>query len=290
MTNTFKILTLALTALILAFGCDKVKFPTSTVETYTPPENDTVIVQKVIIEEFTGQACGGCPGAAVTARSLAQAYPDQAIIITIHAGYFADTSSQGGNYFPTTLATVPGNELADEFDVLVNPIGMVNRKEYQSNLLLSPGTWSPALAELLSEAPQANIDIETDFDASTNELSIVTEYQFLSNLSGDYNLVVLITETDIYDWQKNYAGTGDPQYPAGDVPDYKHEHVYRAAVNGTWGQSIVSGNAEAGSTGSETLTYTLDPNWIPENCSVVAYITNTADRSILQAEEVHVTP
>ena len=51
--------------------------------------------------------------------------------------------------------------------------------------------------------------------------------------------------------------------------DYVHNHVFRAAVNGTWGEDVTVKEGEAT---NKQYTYTLPENWNAENVSVVAFV------------------
>lgn len=283
-------------AIIAAFAfttCDKVDLPNqgNTGGGGGVTDTNDVAVQRVVLEDYTGQGCGNCPGAAVVARQLLQAYPDELIVITVHAGYFADTAMSGGNPYPTSFSTPAGEDYNTEWtiDLLGNPKGMINRTEYQGNTALGKDNWSPAVADIIGSTPTADVDIETNFNSGNGEVTVEVDYEFLDDLQGNYNLLVMVTETDIYDWQKNYANTGDPQYAVGDITDYKHEHILRDNLNGPWGDPIVTGNVTSGTTGSQSFTYTLGSTWVPEKCHIIAMITNTDTKQIVNAEEVYVT-
>lgn len=60
--------------------------------------------------------------------------------------------------------------------------------------------------------------------------------------------------------------------------EYIHNHVFRASVNGTWGEDLAIAENE---TKTYTATATLKSYWKPENISIVAFVYN--DSGVLQA-------
>ena len=119
------------------------------------------------------------------------------------------------------------------------------------------------------------------------------------NITGNYNLVVCLTESNILNWQQDTDG------PNLDVEDYEHNHVLRAELidqalststnyvagleleniinydlvdleqsNIEYSNADLFGNGEAG-------------KWNANNISVVAHIYNTSTKEIVQVEESH---
>ena len=63
--------------------------------------------------------------------------------------------------------------------------------------------------------------------------------------------------------------------------DYVHNHVYRASVNGTWGEDI-----SLNSNIFQELTHSIaiKDNWNKENLAVVAFVYNDKE-GVVQAAE-----
>ena len=51
--------------------------------------------------------------------------------------------------------------------------------------------------------------------------------------------------------------------------EYVHNHVFRAAVNNTWGEDVT---VNEGATTEKQYDYTLPENWNAEKVSVVAFV------------------
>ena len=59
-------------------------------------------------------------------------------------------------------------------------------------------------------------------------------------------------------------------------------------MNGSWGTSIITGSVSAGTFDSHTFTMAKDASWDTGNLSVVAYLYNSTDNTIVQVEDAPV--
>lgn len=66
--------------------------------------------------------------------------------------------------------------------------------------------------------------------------------------------------------------------------EYMHPRVVRDFVNGTFGDTVKVENQSY----SYSTTYTMDKDWVAENCCVVAYLTPLEKQPIINAEQVAV--
>lgn len=107
-------------------------------------------------------------------------------------------------------------------------------------------------------------------------------------MTGNYNIVLGISEDNVVDWQLDYkiSPSVPPNYQ--NNPNYVHRHVFRGAINGVqgFGEQVIAGNADAGFTVSKSYSYAIPAAWNENNCSIVAFVYNTATKEIVQAEEV----
>lgn len=71
--------------------------------------------------------------------------------------------------------------------------------------------------------------------------------------------------------------------PGGQPADlkYEHNHVFRASVNGAWGEHVV---VPASGILSQTFSYEPQDYWKVENMSVIAFVYNDAE-GVLQVTE-----
>ncbi|MBN1338440.1 MAG: Omp28-related outer membrane protein [Bacteroidales bacterium] len=266
-------------------ACDKIEEPF--VRTTGNGGNDTTtFVRKVLLEDYTGHKCVNCPGAAVIARDMQEQHEGQVIIMSVHAGFFAQPSSSG--LYTTDFTTPEGDELDQFFGVsaLGNPQGMVNRVGEGTARVLKPADWSAAFHEELEKPAEAVINIKNDFNESNGELHTTLEVTFI-HLSQDlFRVCAYITEDSITAPQMN----NDPAI--GNVPcieDYVHRHVLRGSLNNTWGDLITGQGVVADSVYTlEMSSFIIPSGWVAGHCSVVAFVYKQDNQEIIQAEEEHV--
>jgi hypothetical protein len=97
---------------------------------------------------------------------------------------------------------------------------------------------------------------------------LLSEYGTDGQTTG--KLQVWILEDQITAMQLMPDGTADA--------DYVHNHVLRAAVNGTWGEDFT---IREGEKKEQILTETFEGSWDSHNLSVVAFVYN--DQGVQQA-------
>lgn len=273
-----KILSIIFALAFIVNSCDKVTEP------YQTGFDCETGNQKVLIEDYTGHTCVNCPSATVTAHNIKQNCEDRVIIIAVHAGFFSEPRPSGT--YTYDFRTEAGNEWNKFFGIEGNPNGLVNRLNEEGNYVLGPGLWAEATIKLLEGNSPVEIVINSTFDVENNKLITKIDAEVIGNIEGDYSLIVCITEDHIIKPQKN----NDPSIGiVGDILDYEHNDVLRGSINGNWGETFIVGGTSTGNTISKTYEQSFDDtDWVVENCKVVAFIFNEADKSVLQVEEAKV--
>ena len=264
--------------LFLITSCDKVYGPYSVVPPVNTNINDTTVIRKVLLEDFTGHKCQGCPAAHAEAQALKNRFQDSMVIITIHAGYFSGYATAPFTYnFTTPEGTDIYNSLIPSTQPF--PTGTVNRKMYGSNRIVDFPNWGAKVEELLAQPPQANIKITPTWNASTRVIGGTFLTTFMAPVSGNIALSVYYTEDSIVEWQT---------FPASvTVSNYLHRHVLRGALpaGGTWG-SIIASSPLMGSTVTTIITGSPIATAIkPEHVSVVAVLFDNTTKELLHVEE-----
>ena len=246
------------------------------------------VVQKVLLEDYTGHQCGNCPSAAVKSREQKAIYGEKLVVMAVHAGYFAKYDKAP---FTTNWTTPEGEEWNTSFGVAAYPAGIINRapKAGSTSIVQGIATWPASIATQMAETPQIGLTITPLFDKATRKLNLKVRSKYLTALPGKYSLMVVITEDGIINWQKNYgaAAGGDPGYPTGDVNNYVHPHALRLALTSTWGKTNKE-TPKADDVTSEYFATTLDNALNADKCSVIAFIFDEATKEVIQVEEVHV--
>jgi thiol-disulfide isomerase/thioredoxin len=273
MLNWIKWLGLGIIAFTVA-SCDYIDDPIQGGGNNPNPTDS--IVKKVLVEDYTGHKCPNCPAAAEEAENLKDLYGKQVVLIAVHAGFFA-TPSPGFDY---DFRTPEGDDLNSFFGFTAYPSGMVDRTGYSGQHILNYQAWPPKVADELLQEPEVSIDLTASLNGNSIEADI--EIESLTELDGSYYLVLAITEDSIIQPQVNQL----PQGGTETLSDYRHNHVLRGHMNGTWGDEVISGNFPAGQTVTYSNSINLGSDWNENHLHVVAYLYDLSDYRVLQAEEV----
>jgi len=281
MKNIFRLFLLSFGFAFIIAGCDVVEPPYTD---GTGPINPTdTVVRKVLLEDFTGHQCPNCPGAAVIAHELMELYPGRIILVTVHAGYFAGLAMP--NYMTDFRCTE--SEALNTFfgvDLVGNPNGLVNRKEYSGSYIVGPDDWSTKIGEFLSMEPDADINLTRTYNSGTSTIDLTANVDFFSDFSNPILISAYLTEDSIVDYQKN-NNTAIGTTP--DIADYNHMHVLRGSMNGTWGDTLSAAGATQGSQHTKALSYTItNGTWIKERMHIVVFIYDATTLEVIQAEEI----
>lgn len=260
--------------LLGAAGCDKIEPPYKT-DFECEGDNGGDHVRKVLLEEFTGHQCPQCPAGSEIASDLKAFYGDRLVLMKIHSGYFARVSDGMFSYDFTNPA---GDALYDYFGVTHNPIGLINRKEYEGSLLHPPGAWGGAISSIIDLEPGFLIDIQLHFEQGNLDVNI--EVTSLITCLNTYYVAAFLIEDGIISPQR----TNNPNYPSGIIEDYEHNHVLRKAVNGVWGELMNDGMIDSQDKFYHDYHAQLDAHWVPENTSVIAFVYNDSNKEIIQVE------
>lgn len=279
--------------LLIAFGlvysgCDEIDNPvidygSYRADLYGPPPTFTPVDaphRKVLLEDFTGHDCGNCPNGHIKAAELLDQYGDDLAVVAVHAG------SLGAPFppdFPSDWTTPEGEYyLLTQVGQDVMPKGRTNRIA-DASVIHSPSAWPAKVAESFEVAPEVNLQMSVSYAPDNQHLNVHVNSQWFETLTGDYRLVIMITEGEIVAPQLWY--NHDPEYN----PDYLHEHMLRTTITGATGLVLVS-NPQAGTSQTKSYTYDWNTEWVPEHCEVIAFITEGEDGRVLNVQKATVIP
>lgn len=211
--------------------------------------------RSVLIEDFTGQRCVNCPNAADEIHSLQQEYGDSVVIaVGIHGGPMAVWPNPERGI--VGLATETGDNYNTYWKVEQWPMGMVNRGG------VTPYTnWKGLVREELQKTAPVSLNAVFEFTGSMQSKIQLT----LEGTQGSTNakIQLWVVEDDIKAIQLMPDGKANA--------DYIHQHVFRAAVNGEWGEDF---SIKEGEVKTFDYTQTFADDWAPEHLSIVAFAYN----------------
>ena len=224
----------------------------------------------VLLEEFTGQGCRNCPDAHRQVANLHEQYGEQLVSVAIHAGSFGMAEGSLGDQFQGLMMVPDGDEYAKAWNIPEYPGFIVNRR---SGALRLNENWTGWIRNELTRESPIELAVKAHIDDDGN-IAIETDVKGLSAVKG--KLQLWITESGI----KSYQVDNDKR-----LTDYEHNHVYRASVNGLWGEELSLNNGE-----ERVLSHSYTPRdiWVKSNLAVVAFVYTDAD-GVLQAAECKVT-
>jgi len=287
--SIFLVLLLGFTSALMVSSCNKVKEPYLKKPDPVIPTGDTI--RKVLFEDYTGHRCSNCPRVANYIHTFQSTFPKQIIALATHSK-FAGTFTVPDASHPADFRTAVGDKYFKDFLVQGLPAGIINRRNkaagYNSG---AESKWEDSLRAILSKAPDAILKITNTYDTTLRKLTSSIKCNFLNNLQGTYNLVVLLTQDNIVSPQDNSSSTNYPPYASPVATNYKHMHVLRDCIDGSGGTGVPIGSITKGN--SVTKSFTLDPlpmtygniSVDPKNCNVVAFICNSTTNEVVQAEE-----
>lgn len=213
----------------------------------------------ILIEDFTGQKCINCPTGTEIINSIVETYgEDNVIAVGIHSGPLGFA----GNSKTVGLMTDTGNEYYTRWDKenkMGQPWVIFNRKTSPDSHY---NNWAAMVGTIISEKANLSVKIANAYDAASRTLTTTVG---ADGVNGTVNgkLQVWIVEDGVKALQMMPDGKSNKEYI--------HNHVFRAAVNGTWGEDVT---VKEGETTTKQYQYKLPETWNADNIAVVAFVYN----------------
>ncbi len=230
-------------------------------------------VRAVLIEDFTGQNCVNCPAAHATIEKMVEQYGDKVIPVSIHAGGFGVgvETSRLPSYIG--LMQPEGNAMNDKYGIKEWPKGVINGHGGAKNV----DEWAATVRDELAKPSSVAIELQASYNAETNSIEVETTFMPASSFTARLNLWV--TESGIVAFQRDID--------KGRIPDYVHNHVYRASITGLDGEAItLQSNIHSSAKHSIAVRNTDKEVWNVANLSVVAFLSD--ESGVLQATSTKV--
>lgn len=243
--------------------------PEQPVDPGLPGETGDFTTSKcVLIEDYTAVRCPTCPAAGEIALDIQKQYGHSVVVLGVHAGFL---SYPLGGY--PNFKTPEGDVWFEFFGFDNTPSGTVNRKDNGGVYLFSSSEWADAVTSTLQEECTVAMASNVEYDEASRNLKVDISSKALVELSETYSLTVCIMEDNIVGKQD---GEGD---------DYVHRHVFRKTMNGAWGEEINTTAIAPEEVITKSYTTTLDATYIADNCYIIAYVSNSNTKEVLQVIE-----
>ena len=279
----FSILSLLAAALLVFTACDKIDEDEYVVfagssGTWYDSEATIPAVQRAFVEKYTGVRCVNCPNADGVLHALGEKYGEQLILAAVHVpnnfgkplhGEQDLRTEKGSTWFNTFFS--PSQNL---------PSALLNRIKADGNSLdiIDPqARFDDKIDAVLAATPQVGMTLGCTKDGDVYNAEV--HIQFNQTVSDALTLTLLVVEDKIYTSQES-ASDGHIV----ELENYEQNHVLRDVLTDAWGIDVVA-DGNQGTKRMILLPVSLSENWVPENCHLIAFISNKATREILNAAQ-----
>ena len=237
-------------------------------------EVPTSFPRKYLIEHFTGDQCGYCPGGMFSIVEYIDNTSIPCIWVSHHYGYNEDEY------------TIPENaKIGKAVGVQGAPNMAMNRTKIMgTSIAFHPGylveNGIPAqIASKCDTVAEASVVIDHTYDAATRALNVTVSGQVANTEVTEYLLTVLIKENGLIGKQSDYSYYS---FQSKGFKEFIHPRVARDILcSDALGDTVAVENQAY----SKNYTFTVPEEWVAENCGIVAYITPLAKKPIINAEE-----
>lgn len=246
------------------------------------PQIPEVQEKTLLIMEFSGGNCSNCPNGATAINNLLNEYGHKIIALTAHM--------QDEN----NVLAFPAEGAIQDFRLAENtehfygfqgsgiPTAGLDFVKYNNEnfVLLGLSKWPVYTPQRLAVPAAVNLEGNAYREGDLIKAEIAINYT--SDVSEAHNIVAVVMEDHIIDHQI--------------MPDlslntsYEHRHILRRYFTIAAGSPVVGTMAlkPAGTQVIRRFETGIDPQWNLDNCHIVAYIQNAANKEIWQSVEVDV--
>ena len=235
-------------------------------EIYSGPRN-------IVMEFSTGTWCGFCPCGEQVADSILTAYPNT-IIIGYHSG--------GSDPFVNAEATAVFNLIGYS----ASPTLCLDRTNHPgdaSHPYVSYSQWSNKYYQRYTTSPTTVIDVvvtSKDYNPSTRVLNVTVSATALQNLTGQYKVHFIMTESNIV-YPQNFYTCGYVGYDS----NYIHKWFPRTIINGSTGENLNTGGVwNQNQVITKSFTKTVSGAWVADNCKYIALVFKDSSTGIFVSE------
>lgn len=238
-------------------------------------EVPTSFPRKYLIEHFTGDQCGYCPGGMYSIVHYTMYLTTTPCIwVSHHYGYNNDeyTISESAKIGAACGVQGAPNMAMNRTKIMGTSIA------FHPGYLTEDGMAETIANKCATEA-EASVVIDHTYNAETRELNVTVSGQVANTDVTEYLLSVLIKENGLVGKQADYTYS----WKTSGYKEFLHPCVARDFLTegSTLGDTVKVENQAY----SKTFTYTISDQWVAENCNIVAYITPLTKKPIINAEE-----
>ncbi len=220
----------------------------------------------ILIEEYTGQECINCPEAAELLHEIVKQSKVPHIIVAMHSPYSG-----------LTLPMLEVKE-AKEYSLHFNhkrivPGIMINRNKLSTGLYydMDKAKWASLISQVAHQPIHYALELSAESDVISKKIDVSIKSALLKeSASKNVGLQLWLVE-DVVAPQRSHTGW---------LKEYEHHNVFRASLNGTWGEDYIVGK-------DYTKSFVFPANLEKiQNAKLVAYLFDTKTKAILLSKLV----
>ena len=215
--------------------------------------------KKHLIEEFTGQGCGYCPYGMDCIHDF-MANDTNFILVLHHYGYSQDHFTITGSKTITNALKVSG---APTMTINRAKTSYLEEGIKRSATTFHPGYLTDVDKAQFEKTSYASVNIQNTYDPSSRELKIKVSGALCRQDYPSLNLTVMVKESGMIDSQADYY------YSFEGWKEFRHTNAVRAILTNAKGDELLVDSTRHY---KEEYTLTLKDAWVPENCMVVAFL------------------
>lgn len=262
-----KLLSALMSSLIILViaGCEPNPIDKPDVNPGTTEEEVDHFERTILLEQFTSENCVNCPTGVAQIENYLSSHKN-VVWLSHHAGYDTDSWTISGSNSIARLLGVQGAPSVALDRSLLNAQGA------------SGYNLHPYYLSYLTSAPSATTTASVRISNTCEDGKVKIHVAGKLKAEAPQNLLlsVVIKESGLHGKQL------DPQHTlAGMWEDYVHSDVIRAFVSATGGDPI----AQDGGQYEADYEIELHPDWVADNCMVVAFLTDEKSLNVVQTAE-----
>lgn len=234
--------------------------------TITVTEVPVSFARKFLIEHFTGENCGYCPGGMYAISEYLESATTPSIWVSHHYGY-------GSDEYTISESSKIGNTLG----VNGAPNMSLNRSKQSEGLTFHPG-YLPEITIADKTQAAMSVNINRSYNPETRQLDVTVSGESTYDSKSQFLVSVLIKENRLVGKQSDYTYS----WKTAKWKEYMHARVIRDMLTLPLGDTIELDNKAY----SKTFSYTMPEKWVAENCCIVAYVTPLVGQPVINAEQV----
>ncbi|HXS35572.1 MAG TPA: Omp28-related outer membrane protein [Flavipsychrobacter sp.] len=282
---------------VILFGCKEIGPPidfghgAQHIDTTYVGSVESPQPRNVMIEEFTGVYCPNCPAGHAILESIQHTDTGRVVIAGLYiigppqtdpVPSLTSIPGISDSSFQTVVATTIGNSIYGGIGSL--PSAGIDRVNYSSlGMLLDRSVWGSTVDTRLTVPTIVNLYLTSTYDTGSKAASVIFKAAFTQAISGKVQINIGIIENNIINAQEDQTQVDT---------FYVQNHVLRDMITtpatGTPILNSVS-SIEAGRVFQSQFTYKItNPTWVPSNCKVFAFMTDSTQQ-VMQAVETSLT-